>query len=92
VRCLRSFRETYHRDNTSEEVDKGTPALQKELLAEGNADVCQIRGKEREGGWKFYGTRENTKCRRCYVMLPATCFSLDDRVMALPIRGIQHYI
>jgi hypothetical protein len=63
------FREKNHSDKTSEEVDKGTLALQKEWLAEGNADVCQICGNEREGGGKFYGTQDDTKCI-CYSSYP----------------------
>jgi hypothetical protein len=61
------FREKNHRDKTGNEVHNGTPTLQKEWLVEGNADVCQLCGKEREGAGKFYGLRENTKCRTCYA-------------------------
>ncbi|KAM0439503.1 hypothetical protein ACHAQK_006216 [Fusarium lateritium] len=43
------FREKNHRAKTGDEVDSETPALQKEWLAEGNADVCQLCGKERGG-------------------------------------------
>ncbi|EWY99286.1 hypothetical protein FOYG_03375 [Fusarium oxysporum NRRL 32931] len=44
------FREKNRRDKTTDEVDAGTPALQREWLAAGNTDVCQECGKGREGG------------------------------------------
>ncbi|KAF5228401.1 hypothetical protein FOXYS1_16000, partial [Fusarium oxysporum] len=34
-------REKNRRDKTTDEVDAGTPALQREWLAAGNTDVCQ---------------------------------------------------
>ncbi|RGP78161.1 hypothetical protein FLONG3_3730 [Fusarium longipes] len=63
--CL-SFRQTYHRDKTPEEVSEGTLALHREWVANGHANECQECGAERDGGGKFYGYREKLCCSKCY--------------------------